>query len=164
MNRTEKEELVSSVQETLKSAKMVVVAQQNGLSVSEVTALRRQMRDNGACFKVLKNTLAKLAVKGTALDGTSSMFKGPTAIAFSQDMLGAAKGIYKFAEKNDKLVIIGGYMQDGDKILSPADVKALALLPSLDELRGKLLGLISGPASKMARILKARSEQEVTTN
>ena len=152
MDRSQKTELVSSMREALKKAKVVVVTQQLGLSVAEATALRRQMRDSQAHFKVLKNTLAQLVVKDTPLEGISSLFKGPTAIAFSQDPIGAAKAAAKFAEKNDKLVIIGGYM-DG-QILSPAAVKALATLPSLDELRSMLIALVSAPATKLAILTK----------
>lgn len=152
MDRSQKTELVSSMREALRQSKVVVVTQQLGLSVAEVTTLRRQMRDSQAHFKVLKNTLAQLAVKDTPLEGMSSLFKGPTAIAFSQDPIGAAKAAAKFAEKNDKLVIIGGYM-DG-QILSPAAVKALATLPSLDELRSTLIALVSAPATKLAILSK----------
>ncbi len=152
MDRSQKTELVSSMREALQKAKVVVVTQQLGLSVAEATTLRRQMRDSQAHFKVLKNTLAQLVVKDTPLEGISSLFKGPTAIAFSQDPVGAAKAAAKFAEKNDKLVIIGGYM-DG-QILSPAAVKSLATLPSLDELRSMLIALVSAPATKLAILTK----------
>lgn len=152
MDRSQKTELVSHMREALQQAKVVVVTQQLGLSVAEATALRRQMRDSQAQFKVLKNTLAQLAVKDTPLEGMSSLFKGPTAIAFSQDPIGAAKAAAKFAEKNDKLVIIGGYM-DG-QILSPAAVKSLATLPSLDELHSTLIALVLAPATKLAVLAK----------
>lgn len=152
MDRSQKKELVSSMREALQKAKLVVVTQQHGLTVEQATDLRRRMRDSQAQFKVLKNTLAQIAVKDTALEEMSGLFKGPTALAFSQDPIGAAKAAVKFAETNAKLVIIGGYM-DG-QILSPASVKALATLPSLDELRSKLIAVISAPATKVAVLLK----------
>lgn len=167
MDRSQKKELVSSMREALQEAKVIVVTQQKGLTVSESTDLRRQMRDSQAQYKVLKNTLAQIAVKDTPLEGMSHLFKGPMAIAFSHDPIGAAKAAAKFADKNDKLIIVGGYM-DG-QLLSSAAVKALATLPSLDELRSKLIAVISAPATKLAilskepasrvaRVLAAKSE------
>ncbi len=152
MDRSQKKELVSSMRETLQEAKVVVVTTQLGLSVAESTELRRQMRESHAQYKVLKNTLAQIAVKDTPLEEISHLFKGPMAIAFSQDPIGAAKAAAKFADKNDKLIIVGGYM-DG-QVLSPAAVKALATLPSLDELRSKLIAVISAPATKLAILSK----------
>lgn len=152
MDRSQKKELVSSMREALQEAKVIVVTQQNGLTVSESTDLRRQMRDSQAQYKVLKNTLAQIAVKDTPLEGMSHLFKGPMAIAFSHDPIGAAKAAAKFADKNDKLIIVGGYM-DG-QVLSSAAVKALATLPSLDELRSKLIAVISAPATKLAILSK----------
>ncbi len=152
MDRSQKKELVSSMREALQEAKVVVVTKQLGLSVAESTDLRRQMRESQAQYKVLKNTLAQIAVKDTPLEGISHLFQGPMAIAYSQDPIGAAKAAAKFADKNDKLVIVGGYM-DG-QVLSSAAVKALATLPSLDELRSKLIAMITAPATKLAILSK----------
>ncbi len=152
MDRSQKKELVSSMREALQEAKLVVVTQQHGLTVEQATDLRRRMRDSQAQFKVLKNTLAQIAVKETPLEGISHLFKGPTALAFSQDPIGAAKAAVKFAEANEKLIVLGGYM-DG-QVLSPSSIKALATLPSLDELRSKLVAVISAPATKVAVLLK----------
>jgi large subunit ribosomal protein L10 len=110
------------------------------------------MRENQAEFKVLKNTLAQIAVKDTALDGLTPLLKGPTALAYSADPIAAAKVIVKFANTNDKLKVVGGYLNG--QLLSEASVKALATLPSLDELRGTLIGLIQAPATKLARLAK----------
>ncbi len=152
MNRTEKHDVVSQMRDVLQNASLVLVTQQSGLTVDEVTGLRRSMRENQAEFKVLKNTLAQIAVKDTKLDGLTPMLKGPTALAYSADPIAAAKVVVKFANTNDKLKVIGGFL-DG-QILSEASVKALATLPSLDELRAKLVGLLQAPATKIARLAK----------
>ncbi|MBP9752735.1 MAG: 50S ribosomal protein L10 [Proteobacteria bacterium] len=151
MNRTQKEELVIELKDRMEKSALVVVTRQSGLTVSEVTNLRCQMRNAGAEFKVYKNTLTEIAIKGTDAEGLSSYLTGPIALAFSVDALAAAKAAVKFANSNDKLQVLGGVMNG--KVLSAADVKALATLPSLDELRATLIGLISAPATKIARIL-----------
>lgn len=148
MDRSQKQELVTEMREKLLGAKAVVVVQQKGLTVEEVTGLRRSMRAAGAEFKVLKNTLAQRAIQGTDLGGIESLLVGPTALAFSQDPIGASKIVVNFADKNDKLAVIGGYL-DG-RVLTSHEVKALAKLPSLDELRAKLLGLLTAPATRIA--------------
>ncbi|AIK96776.1 50S ribosomal protein L10 [Candidatus Odyssella acanthamoebae] len=153
MNRSEKEQLVSQMREKLVNAKCVVVAHQTGLTVSEVSALRRDMRGAGTEFKVLKNTLAKIAVQGTPLEGLSTILEGPTALAFScQDAIAPAKVAAKFASKNDRLKLVGGYL-DG-QILDAKGVDALAKLPSLDELRSKILAVINTPATRIALLAK----------
>lgn len=152
MDRSQKEELVSQMRTTLQQATSVIVARQTGLTVAEVTQLRRDMRGAGAEFKVLKNTLAQIAIKGTNLEGINPYLQGPTALGYSQDPIAAAKVLSKFAEKNDKLSILGGYL-DG-QVLDTKAVKDLANLPSLDELRSKLIAVISAPATKMARLAK----------
>lgn len=152
MDRSQKEELVSQMRNTLQGAASVVVAHQVGLTVAEVTQLRRDMRGAGAEFKVLKNSLAQIAVKGTSLEGMNSYFQGPTALGYSQDPVAAAKVLSKFAEKNDKLSIVGGYL-DG-QVLDAKAVKALANLPSLNELRSKIAALVVAPATKLAVLIK----------
>ncbi len=153
MNRSEKEQLVSQVREKLMNAKCVVVTHQTGLTVSEVSDLRRQMRGAGTEFKVLKNTLAKIAVQGTHLEGISSLLEGPTALAFSaEDAIAPAKVAAKFANKNDRLKLVGGYL-DG-QVLDANGVDALAKLPSLDELRSKILAVLNTPATRIALLAK----------
>lgn len=152
MDRSQKEELVSQVRNDLQQAKSVIVTRQTGLSVAEATQLRRAMRGAGAEFKVLKNTLAQIAVKGTSLEEMNTHFQGPTALGYSQDPVAAAKVLSKFAEKNDKLSIVAGYL-DG-QILDAKAVKALANLPSLNELRAKILGVLNAPATKLAMLTK----------
>lgn len=152
MDRSQKQELVTEMREKLVGSKVVVVVQQHGLTVDEVTGLRRQMREAGAEFKVLKNTLAQRAVEGTDLESLNTLFTGPTALAFAQEPVGVSKVAAKFASSNEKLTIVGAYL-DG-RILKSNDVKALATLPSLDELRGKMLGLITAPATRIAMYMR----------
>lgn len=152
MNRTQKEELVSELKTKVEDSALIVITRQSGLTVSEVSNLRRQMREAGADYKVYKNTLTEIAVKGTKAESLASHLTGPTALAFSVDPIAAAKAAFKFANTNDKLQILGGVMNGRE--LSAADVKVLATLPSLDELRAKMIGLISAPATKIARVLK----------
>jgi large subunit ribosomal protein L10 len=157
VDRSQKEKLVASLNETLSGVTSIVVTHQTGLTVAEVTDLRRLMREAGAGFKVTKNRLARLALQGTQFERLSSLFTGPTAIAFSRDPVAAAKVAVEFANKNDKLVIVGGAL--GTQALDAAGVKALATLPSLDELRGKLVGLLQTPASRIAAVLQAPGSQ-----
>jgi large subunit ribosomal protein L10 len=153
VDRSEKQQLITSLHQTLKTAELVVITQQSGLTVAEVTTLRRQMRQAGAGFKVTKNRLARLALEGTKFEGLKEMFTGPTAIAYSADPVAAAKVAVTYANSNDKLKIVGGAM--GSQVLDPNGIKALATLPSLDELRGKIVGVLAAPAAKIAAVLQA---------
>ena len=153
MNRTEKAELIESLQSSLNDSTTVVIVHQVGMTVAESSDLRRKMRDAGAGFKVTKNRIAKLALKDTRYEDLESMFTGPTAVGTSQDPVAAAKTLVDYAKSNKKVTVIGGSM-DG-KILDQAGVEALAKMPSLDELRGKLVGLIQAPAAKIARVVQA---------
>lgn len=157
MDRARKAELVAELQETFESNNLVVITQQSGLTVEEVSELRKQMREAGAVFKVTKNRLAKIALKGTKFEGLTDRFTGPTAIAVSQDPVAAAKVAVEFANKNEKLQIVCGAL-DKDA-LDAAAVNALAKLPSLDELRSQLIGLIQAPATKVAGVLQAPAGQ-----
>lgn len=157
MDRPQKEAFVANLQKMFSESTLLVVTKQTGLSVAEVTDLRRQMRTAGATFKVTKNRLARLALKDTPYQELAPLFTGPTAIACSEDPVAAAKVAVKFAEGNDKLVILGGGL--GDKQLDVAEVKSLAKLPTLDELRGKLIGLLQAPATKVAGVLQAPAGQ-----
>ena len=152
MNRSQKEELVSTVRDTLQKSVSVIVARQTGITVAEATQLRSDMRGAGAEFKVLKNTLAEIAIRDTPLEGIRPYLQGPTALGYSQDPVSAAKVLSKFAEKNNKLTIVCGFL-DG-QVLDAAGVKALANLPSLNELRSKLIAVISAPATKLAILAK----------
>lgn len=157
MDRSEKKELVASLHQLFVDNGLVVVTRQSGMTVAEVTDLRRKMQQAGAGFKVTKNRLARLALEGTRYEGLSSLFTGPTAIAFSADPVAAAKVTVTFANSNEKLTIVGGSM--GGQLLDPEGVKALATLPSLDELRGKIVGLLQAPATKVAGVLQAPAAQ-----
>lgn len=157
MDRARKEELVTELNQSFAEAALVVVTQQTGLTVSESTELRSQMREAGAGYKVTKNRLAKLALAGTPYEPITDLFSGPTAIAYSADPVAAARVAVNFAKENDKLTVVGGAM--GDTLLDENAVKALASLPSLDELRGKLVGLLNAPATKVAGVLQAPAGQ-----
>ena len=121
-------------------------------------ALRKKIRETGASLRVTKNRIARLAVKGTKFEGLADLFKGPVALAYAKDPISACKACVEFAKENEKLVIVGGAL--ADKALTIEDIKALAAIPSMDELRAKLIGLLQAPASKMARVCKAYSEKE----
>ena len=157
MDRSRKEDLVAELQQTLATTNLLVVTHQNGLSVEETTALRLQMREAGAGFKVTKNRLAKIALKDTQFEPLSDLFNGPTAIAVSEDPVAAARVVVNYAKDNDKLTVVGGAL--GDKALDVDGVNALAKLPSLDELRGKLVGLLQAPAGKIVGVLQAPGGQ-----
>ena len=157
MDRTQKSETVSALNASLANAASVVVVRNHGLTVAQSTALRTAMRDAGATFKVTKNRLAKIALDGTTYAGISDLLTGPTAIAHSSDPVAAAKAAVDFAKTNDKLEIVGGAM--GETVLDVEGVKALASLPSLDELRAKIVGLVQAPATKLAQIAQAPAGQ-----
>lgn len=157
MDRSQKEELVASLHKTFAETNLVVVTQQTGLTVSEASALRRQMREAGASYKVTKNRLTRLALEGTKFEALKELFTGPTAVAVSDDPVAAAKVAVAFAKQNDKLTIVGGAM--GETRLDPDAIKALATLPSLDELRGKLIGVLQAPATKVAGVVQAPASQ-----
>jgi large subunit ribosomal protein L10 len=153
VDRSQKKELVSALHETFNDANLVVVTQQSGLTVAEVTDLRRKMRGAGAGYKVTQNRLTRLALSGTKFEALQPMFAGPTAVAFSADPVAAAKICVEFANKNEKLTIVGGAL--GDKQLDPGQIADLAKLPSLDELRAKLIGTLQAPATKLAGVVQA---------
>ncbi|MBS9475838.1 50S ribosomal protein L10 [Ancylobacter radicis] len=153
MDRAQKAELVTSLSEVFKNTSVVVVAHYSGLTVAQMSALRRQMKANGATVKVAKNRLAKIALEGSDVAHVGSLLKGPTIIAYSSDPVAAPKAAVDFAKANDKFVILGGAF--GTTALNVDGVKALATMPSLDELRAKLVGLIQAPATKIAQLSTA---------
>lgn len=157
MDRAQKKEWVSALHQVFEGANSVIVTQYSGLTVAEITDLRNKMRAAGASFKVTKNRLTRLALAGTKHEELSDFFVGPTAIAYSTDAVAAAKVCADFGKTNEKLVLIGGSL-DGD-VLSVDRVKALAALPSLDELRAKILGMLQTPASRIASVLQAPGGQ-----
>ena len=157
MDRGQKEKLVASLGEVFGSVNLVVVTRPTGLTVAESTELRRRMREAGAGFKVTKNRLTRLALKGTKFEALDGLFVGPTAIAFSSDPVAAARVAVKFAQDNQKLAILGGALFQ--QTLDAAGVKNLATLPSLDELRAMLIALIQTPATRVAGVLQAPAGQ-----
>lgn len=157
MDRAQKQELVTKMNEVFSNTGVIVIAHYAGLSVAQMTELRSKMRDAGGQVKVAKNRLAKRALEGTEIEGITDLLTGPTCLAYSDDPVAAPKIAVNFAKDNENLVILGGAM--GATMLDPAAVKSLASLPSLDELRGTLIGLIQAPASKIARVLSAPGGQ-----
>lgn len=157
MDRSQKEELVASLHQTFSEMNLVVVTQQSGMTVAEASDLRRKMLEAGASYKVTKNRLTRLALEGTKYEALKELFTGPTAIAVSEDPVAAAKVAVEFAKANEKLTIVGGAM--GETTLDPDAIKALATLPSLDELRGKLIGVLQAPATKVAGVVQAPASQ-----
>lgn len=168
MNRTEKADVVDSLRRTFEQSEVVVITHQTGLTVAEVEGLRAKVREAGAGYKVTKNRLARLALTGTPYENLSDQFTGPTSITTSSDPVAAAKAIVEFANSNDKVTIVGGGL--GEKQLNVDEIKALAKIPPLEELRAKLVGMLQTPASRMvgvmtgsagnlARVFSARGEQ-----
>ncbi|MCC6643074.1 MAG: 50S ribosomal protein L10 [Deltaproteobacteria bacterium] len=152
MDRAAKQELVTTLHDVFKDTGVIVVAHYAGMTVAQMTDFRKRMKEAGGTVKVAKNKLAVLALKETNSEGISDLFKGQTCVADSNDPMVAARIAVKYSRENDKLVILGGAM--GSNILDSASVKALADLPSLDELRAKLIGLLNAPATKIARTIK----------
>lgn len=157
MDRAEKRAFVQDMHAVFEQTGCVVVAHYSGLTVAEMTDLRRKMRDVGATFRVTKNRLTKLALQDTPYVGLAELFRGPTGLAFSSDPVAAAKATVEFAKQNQKLVVLGGAI--GATVLDAKGVEALAALPSLDELRAKLIGLVNAPASKLVGVLQAPGAQ-----
>jgi len=157
LDRTEKREFVSVLGQVFAETNMVVVTQNNGMTVAQVSELRRQMRASGSTYKVAKNRLAVHALDGTRFNGIAPLLKGPTALAWSNDPVAVAKAAVDYAKTNEKFIVLGGAL--GTQTLDAAGIKALAELPSLDALRGKLLGLLQAPATKIAGVLAAPAGQ-----
>ncbi len=153
MDRSQKADAVAQLNAAFQDVGVVVVTRNLGLTVDQSTELRGKMREAGATYKVAKNRLTKLALKDTNYTGLDQFLTGPTALAWSSDPVAAAKAAVEFAKSNDKLEIVGGSM--GTQVLDEAGVKALASMPSLDELRGKLVGLVNAPATKVAQVVNA---------
>ena len=157
MERAEKRELVTELNGVFSGAGSVVVAHYTGLTVAQLSDLRKKMRNAGGSVKVAKNRLIKIALQGTKSEGMSDLFIGQTLIAYSDDPIAAPKVAVDFAKINDKLVIIGGAM--GTTMLNDTGIKALATMPSLNELRARLVGMISTPATRIASVLSAPGAQ-----
>ena len=158
MNREEKTQLLAELNELFNTAETIVVSHYKGLTVEEVSELRDNIRKVGAGFRVTKNRITRLALKGTKFEALTDLFVGPTAIAFANDPISACKACVEFAKTNEKLLVIGGGMGTG--VLSVDEIKRLASIPSMDELRAKIIGLLQAPGAQLARVTKAYSEKE----
>lgn len=157
MDRAQKAETVESLKGVFAGAEMMVIGHYSGLTVAEMTVLRNRLRNEGGSLKVVKNRLVKLAIADTPKASASDLFTGPTAIAYSKDPIAAAKVAVAYAKEKEKFVILGGLF--GDQLLDTKGVQAIATLPSLDELRGKIIGLVQAPATKIAGVLAAPGGQ-----
>lgn len=153
MDRSQKADAVAALNAVFQEVGVVVITRNLGMTVAQSTALRGKIRDAGATYKVAKNSLAKLAIADTNYEGLGDLFTGPTAIASSIDPIAAAKAVVEFAKTTDKIEIVGGAM--GSMVLNADGIKALATMPSLDELRAKLIGLVQAPATKLAQLATA---------
>lgn len=158
MNRNDKQDWISSLNSALSSSESAVVAKFKALTVAELSELRAKARELGASIKVTQNRLTKLALKGTNYEELAPLFKGVTLVAWANDPVSAAKAVFNFAKTNDKVEILGGAM--GKEILDVDGVKSVALLPSLDEARAKICGVLTTPAGNLARVFKAYSEKQ----
>lgn len=157
MDRAQKAESIEALKGVFEGAGAVVVTHYLGLTVAEMTDLRGRLRKEGAAFKVVKNTLVKKALDGSVGEAGDALFTGPVGIAFAPDPVSAAKVATQFAKDNEKFTVVGGLM--GQTVLDQAGIKALATLPSLDQLRAKLIGLLQAPATKVAGVLQAPAGQ-----
>ncbi len=157
MDRTQKSETVAALNRSFAETSVVIITRNLGLTVAQSTDLRTRMRAAGARYKVAKNRLARIAIEGTPYIAIGDLLTGPTAFSTSADPVAPAKVIVDFAKTNEKLEIVGGAM--GDTVLDVDGVKALATLPSLDELRAKIVGLIVAPATRLATITQAPGAQ-----
>jgi large subunit ribosomal protein L10 len=157
MDRAEKAQTVENLKADFGASSLAVVAHYSGLTVAELTDLRRKMGAAEVSFQVTKNRLARIAIKDTPFENLDGLFKGPTGVALSSDPVAAAKVATAFAKDNEKFVVLGASL--GGQLLDVNGVKALATLPSIDALRAKLLGLIVAPATRIAGILQAPAGQ-----
>ena len=159
MDRSKKKALVAELRETFETSNLVVVTSQSGLTVAEVSELRQKMRDAGAGYKVTKNTLARLALKGTTFEHLDKVFTGTTAICFSEDTVAAAKVVTEYRKTNEKISVVAGALNEAG--LEAAQVDVLAKLPSLDALRATLIGILRTPATKVVGMIQAPAGQLV---
>ena len=155
--RAQKQEWIDTTTDQVKSAEILLIAHYKGLTVAEITQLRANVRAAGAGFKVTKNLLVKRALVGSNYEKLSDLFKGPTAVAYAKDPVSAAKALSEFSKKNDKLVLVGGAF--GDTILDKAGIQQLASLPSMDELRSKIIAILQTPGTRIASVLQAPAGQ-----
>ena len=159
MKREEKTELLNEMNELISGSESVVISHYRGLTVAEMDELRNKAREIGCELRVTKNRITRLALKGTKFEGLDEFFKGPTVMAYSEDPISACKLCVEYAKANEKFVVVGGGLSSG--VLSMAEIERLATIPSMDELRARLIALIQTPGAQIARVAKAYSEKEV---
>ena len=157
MNRDEKAQLLEDLKQLFNDSDVIVVSHYKGLTVKDVSELRNNVRNAGAGFRVTKNRITRLALKDTKFEGLADLFTGPTAIAFASDIVTACKVCVEFSKTNEKFVVLGGGL--GSEVLTSDDVKRYASIPTMDELRAKLIGLLQAPGAQLARVTKAYSEK-----
>lgn len=157
MNRTEKKDAISGLNQTFQGSEVVIVAHNNGLNATQTDNLRRATRAAGIRAKVAKNRLVQIAIKGTNFEGVADLLKGPTVLLFSDDLISGTKAAADFAKDNPAFVIVGGAY--GTKVMDVAEVNKLASLPSMDQLRGKLVGLLQAPGAQLARLAQAYADK-----
>ncbi len=158
MNREEKSELLNEMNSVISGSEAVVISHYRGLTVAEMGELRKKARELGAELRVTKNRITRLALKGTKFEALDELFKGPTIMAYSADPISACKLCVEFAKANEKFLVVGGALSSGT--LSMAEIERLATIPSMDELRAKIIGLLQAPGAALARVTKAYSEKE----
>lgn len=158
MNREEKSELLNEMNSVISGSEAVVISHYRGLTVAEMGELRKKARELGAELRVTKNRITRLALKGTKFEALDELFKGPTIMAYSADPISACKLCVEFAKVNEKFLVVGGALSSGT--LSMAEIERLATIPSMDELRAKIIGLLQAPGAALARVTKAYSEKE----
>ena len=158
MDRAQKAEAIEALKSVLNDSGAVVVTHYMGLTVAEMTDLRLRLRKEGASLKVVKNTLVQKALGGVAGEAGDALFKGPVAIAYGSDPVSAAKVVTQYAKDNEKFTVVGGILGQ-TTILDKAAVTSLATLPSLDQIRARLVGLLNAPATKIAGVLQAPAGQ-----
>jgi large subunit ribosomal protein L10 len=159
VNREEKTLLLNEMNELISNSEAVAISHYRGLTVAEMGELRKKARELGAELRVTKNRITRLALKGTKFEGLDEFFKGPTVMAYSNDPISAFKLCVEFAKTNEKFAVVGGALTTG--VLSMAEIERLATIPSMDELRARLIALIQTPGAQIARVAKAYSEKEV---
>jgi large subunit ribosomal protein L10 len=157
VNREEKAELLSEMNAIIAASGSVVISHYRGLTVAEMEELRKKAREYGAKLRVTKNRITRLALKGTSFEGLDELFKGPTIMAYAEDPISACKLCVEYAKANEKFVVVGGALTTG--VLTQAEIERLATIPSMDELRAKIIGLLQAPGAALARVTKAYSEK-----
>ena len=158
MNREEKAQLLNEMNSVISGSESIVISHYRGLTVAEMGELRKKARELGAELKVTKNRITRLALKGTKFEALDDLFKGPTIMAYASDPISACKLCVEFAKANEKFLVVGGALSSGT--LSMAEIERLATIPSMDELRAKIIGLLQAPGAALARVTKAYSEKE----